>query len=125
MINNTHSYRPQTKFAKVMFLHVSVCPRGGGIPACLAGGIPAWLAGLRERGVVSRPTSAGGGKLRRLARGVSRPIRGGCIPACTEADFPVDGYCHRRYASYWNAFLFEETFQRLLLLLYISKTDQD
>ena len=23
------SYRPQTKFAKVMFLHVSVCPRGG------------------------------------------------------------------------------------------------
>ena len=38
-------YRPQTKFAKVMFLHVSVIlstgPRGGGfgggIPACLAG----------------------------------------------------------------------------------------
>ena len=23
-------YRPQTKFAKVMFLQVSVCPRGGG-----------------------------------------------------------------------------------------------
>ena len=24
-------YRPQTKFAKVMFLDVSVCPRGGGV----------------------------------------------------------------------------------------------
>ena len=24
-----HYYRPQTKFAKVMFLQVSVCPRGG------------------------------------------------------------------------------------------------
>ena len=23
-------YRPQTKFAKVMFLQVSVCPHGGG-----------------------------------------------------------------------------------------------
>ena len=23
-------YRPQTKFAKVMFLHVTVCPQGGG-----------------------------------------------------------------------------------------------
>ena len=34
--------------------------------------------------------------------------RGGrlCIPACTEADPPMNGYCHRQYASYWNAFLF-------------------
>ena len=30
-------YRPQTKFAKVMFLHVSVCPQGKG--ACMAGGM--------------------------------------------------------------------------------------
>ena len=58
-----------------------------------------------------------GGKLRGLAgRGVSRPTPGGgvCIQACTEADPPpVDGYCHGQYASYWNAFLFEGTFQRL------------
>ena len=26
----SHYYRPQTKFAKVMFLHVSVCPQGEG-----------------------------------------------------------------------------------------------
>ena len=38
-----------------MFLQVSVCPQGGGIPACLAGHIPACLAGLPG---------------------------GGCIPAC-------------------------------------------
>ena len=30
-----HNYRPQTKFAKVMFLQVSVCPRGGGLPQCM------------------------------------------------------------------------------------------
>ena len=56
------------KFAKVMFLHMSVCPRGqgSGIPACLAGGNPACLAGL-QGGVcvsqhalqVSRPTPKG------------------------------------------------------------------
>ena len=40
-----HFYRPQTNFAKVMFLHVCVCPQGGGgIPACIACGIPACLA---------------------------------------------------------------------------------
>ena len=27
----SHFYRPQTKFAKVMFLHVSVCPQGMGV----------------------------------------------------------------------------------------------
>ena len=33
-------YRPQTKFAKVMFSQVSVCPRGGGMHggACVAWG---------------------------------------------------------------------------------------
>ena len=36
------NYRPQTKFAKVMFLQVSVCPQGGGVRdrgkgACVAG----------------------------------------------------------------------------------------
>ena len=28
-ITSAYFYRPQTKFAKVMFLHMSVCPRGG------------------------------------------------------------------------------------------------
>ena len=33
--NAQHIYRPQTKFAKVMFLQVSVCPRGGAEGACV------------------------------------------------------------------------------------------
>ena len=31
-------FRPQVKFAKVMLLHVSVCPQWGGRGACVAGG---------------------------------------------------------------------------------------
>ena len=41
-------YRPQTKFAKVMFLQVSVCPQREGVPGgvcvCVCGG------GVRGRG---------------------------------------------------------------------------
>ena len=43
-------YRPQTKFAKVMFLHVSVCPRGGG--GCLGPYPGEKLGGLAEGGGV-------------------------------------------------------------------------
>ena len=75
---------------------------GGGIPACLAGlrggVIPACLAGFQAHtqgggGGGELDMSGGespgphpGGRLRGLARGVSRPTPGGCIPACTEAD---------------------------------------
>ena len=63
---NVYFYRPQTKFEKVMFLHVSVIlSTGGAIPACIAGGIPACLAaGLQDMVSqhalqVSRPTPKG------------------------------------------------------------------
>ena len=91
-----------TKFAKVMFLHVSVIlsmgevsrprPRGevwgvwpGGVsrPRPRGGGWGVWPGGCPGpgRGVVSRPRSGVGG--------LSRPRPGGvCIPACTEADPP-------------------------------------
>ena len=36
-IGSAHIYRPQTKFAKVMFSQVSVCPRGGGSAPLHAG----------------------------------------------------------------------------------------
>ena len=61
-------YRPQTKFAKVMFLQVCVCPQGGGRAwhvvgrVCVAGG-HAWLGGggMRGRGVcMARGCMAGG-----------------------------------------------------------------
>ena len=49
-------YRPQTKFAKVMFLQVSVCPRGGACMVaggacvvaaggCVVAGVHVWLLG--------------------------------------------------------------------------------
>ena len=44
-ISRNYYYRPQTKFAKVMFLQVSVCPQGvggwllpGGVHGCSGGG---------------------------------------------------------------------------------------
>ena len=52
-------YRPQTKFAEVTFLHVSLCPQwGGGGVACVAGGV-CMAAGHAWQGVCM----AGGGHL--------------------------------------------------------------
>ena len=71
-------YHLQTKFAKVMFLHVSVIlsTGGGGVQAHAQGGVQA------QRGV-SRPTLG----CVQARVGVSRPrSRGVFIPACTEAD---------------------------------------
>ena len=94
VINNSWvNYRPQTKFAKVMFLHVSVCPQGG----------------------FSRPTPRGG-RLRGLGGGGSQGLHLGGCPGPGQGDVSqhalrqtpphqVDGYCCGRYASYWNAFL--------------------
>ena len=69
-------YRLQTKFAKVMFLHVSVILSTGG------GGILACIAGLQ--------THTQGRKFRGLAGGGSPgPHPGGVgISACTEAEPP-------------------------------------
>ena len=79
-------YRPQTKFAKVMFLHVSVCPRGGwgwypSMP-CSRGWYPRMPC---SRGA-SKPTPRG--KLRGLARGVSRPTSGEGLQAHTQGVYP-------------------------------------
>ena len=92
-----------------MFLHLSVCPqhalqvvsqhalqvsRGGGFQAHTQGGKLRGLAGGGSPG-----PHLGGGS-------VYPSMHWGRPP-------PVDGYCHGQYASYWNAFLFEGTFQRL------------
>ena len=75
-------YRPQTKFVKVMFLHLSFSHSvhrercGGGdwypsIPCRSPGPHPGGR--LRGLGGVSRPTPG---------RGVSRPTPRGCLPSC-------------------------------------------
>ena len=79
-------YRPRTKFAKVMFLHVSVILFTGGLQAHTQGEVEGsgWGQGFPgpypgEVGVwlwgVGAPDL-----------GVSWPRQGMCIPACTEAD---------------------------------------
>ena len=102
-------YRPQTKFAKVMFLHVSVCPWGGSPGPHLGGeGWGAWLGG-------SRPTPGG-----------SRPRRGVSQHALWQTLPPADGYCCGQYTSYWNAFLFysNDNFHLMSPLLPIIDFEQ-
>ena len=92
-------YRPQTKFAKVMFSQVSVCPQGGvsqhvmgtggGIPACSGQG---WClpGGSLPGGVYP------GGATRGRVSGVLPQTRGRYYGIRSTS---------RRYASQWNAFL--------------------
>ena len=89
-------YRPQTKFAKVMFLQVSVCPQGG-----VSGpGGSAASGGACSRGVCSRGGAwSGRGLLLGGAWSGGAWSRGGVWRP------PCDGYCCGWYTSYWNAFL--------------------
>ena len=103
------------------------CSRRGGcaIPACLAaGGVP----GPGEWGLLPGGVPGLGGES--APGGV--PGRGGLLlggawsgGVCSEGclvETSLDGYCCGRYASYWNAFLF----QHLLVLasLQCNKTNQ-
>ena len=58
-------YRPLTKFAKVMFLQVSVCPQGGGVHGggrvCVAGG-HAWQGCVHGRGCAWQGACTAGGR---------------------------------------------------------------
>ena len=114
------NYRPQTKFAKVLFLHESVIlstgvcawSRGGGAwfggsgagRGSGPGGVSSWGGSPgpqprgKLRGIWFRPTPKGeveGDLVQALTRGGSWGEWLG-LPA---------GYCCGRYASYWNAFL--------------------
>ena len=69
VIFNVNIYRPQTKFAKVMFSQVSVCPQGrslsgrgvfvhGGLcPGVLCPGFSVWAGSLCPWGSLSRAVS--------------------------------------------------------------------
>ena len=123
-----HLYRPQTKFAKVMFLHVSVilstggCLLQGGV--CSGGEVCSQIGGLLRgvfaprgvysEGICSQGGSALGGSApgwTGLLWGVSAPWgcllwgRGVCYWG-SPGPSPRDSYSCGRYASYCNAFLF-------------------
>ena len=108
-------YRPQTKFAKVMFLHLSVSHSVRGLVSAL-GGVCSWgvaasggcmlLGDVSSQGV---PASGVGGYLPpggACSRGVSAPGVGGGL----WRPLHRDGYCYGRFASYWNTFLFPLSF---------------
>ena len=103
-----YHYRPQTKFAKVLFLQVSVCPWGACVVA--GGGVHgkegyAWWRGHAwQRGVCGK----GGmhGKMGRCVAKRGMHSEGGHVwqrGACMGYDEiqSMSG----RYESYWNAFL--------------------
>ena len=79
----------QTKFAKVMFLQVSVCPQG------------------RVSMPRTREASAQGGSRPRTGGHVQIQAQEGCVSqhALRQTPPSADGYCCERFASYWNAFL--------------------
>ena len=76
----------RNEVAKVMFLHVSVCPRGGGSASVHAGMPPS-----QEQ---AHPPC-------------SRHSPGAGTPRSRHPP-KADGYCCGRYASYWNAFLLKK-----------------
>ena len=108
----THDfYRPQTKFAKVMFLQVSVCPRGGhawllpgGRAWLLRGGVRAWLL---PGGVC---VVAPGGACVVAPGGHAWLLQWGhvwLLPGGVHGFFDEIRSMSGQYASYWNAFLYE------------------
>ena len=114
-----HFYRPQTKFAKVMFLHMSVCPQGGGVCP-----IACWDTHPRGRHPLGRPP------LGRHPPGQTPPGQtppGQTPPCVVHAEiWSTSGW----YASYWNAILFINIFRSVVHfigstepLLFSSKTE--
>ena len=90
-----HFYRPQTKFEKVMFSQMSVCPQAG------RGDL-----GLCPGGSLSRGSLPGG-----LCPG--RSLSGGRVSMgglCLTGESPPGTVTCGRYVSYWNAFLSQTTF---------------
>ena len=84
-------YCPQTKFVKVMFLHLSVSHSvHKGASSCQGEGVS--LLGESPCQGVSLPGGGSPGPhlggLQAHIQGVSRPTLGGVIPGCTEADTP-------------------------------------
>ena len=104
LITDRYFYRPQTKFAKVMFLHVCVCPHGGG---------STWAGTPRTRYTPppSRYTTPRPGKppwAGTPAAGPGTPSgrytpRAG-TPSRSSACWEIRA-TSGRYASYWNVFL--------------------
>ena len=127
-------YHPQTKFAKVMFLQVSVCPHGGHAWFYLGGHAWFYLAGVCMVLFRGRCVVLFGGGVWFYLQGCAWFYLGGCawfylgghvwFSLGGHAWFYLEGMCgffsffgyneirsmSGRYSSYWNAFLFQYNF---------------
>ena len=88
-------YHPQTKFAKVMFSQVSVCPQGGCLPHCMLGYPPGPEA---DTPLGRHPP----GRHPRVDTPQADTPQADTLPAVHAGIRSTS----RRYASHWNAFLF-------------------
>ena len=97
-------------WGKVIFLHLFVILLAEGVPG-LGGG--AWSWGVPGPGgcLVPRGVPGPGGGC--LLRGCVPALGGAWSRGVPGGDPRRDGYCCRRYASYWNAFLFKILFNLL------------
>ena len=107
----TFHYRPQTKFAKVIFLQVSVCPQGGVHGPWVGGGMcGTWQGCAWQGGACVAGGMCGGGVC--MVGGMHGREGHAWWHGCMVGGEHV---CHSRYyeiwsmrgryASYWNAFL--------------------
>ena len=133
-------YRPQTLFAKVMFLQVSVCPQGGLQAHIWGGRLGVW----RGEGGSPGPHPGGGwgvwpggspgphpvGRLGVwLGGGLQAHIRGEGIPPCTEADTPphqtatAAGGTHS--CLYWFPVLYKKELIKKLIFVLAGKCTQN
>ena len=96
-------YRPQTKFAKVMFSQVSVCPRGRGcLPHCMLGYIPQDQRQTPpQEPEADTPPGTRGRHPPAGPPGRHPPVQ--THPSVHAGTRSTSG----RYASHWNASLFE------------------
>ena len=87
-----YNYRPQTKFAEVMFSQVSVCLQGACVARrrCAWQGEHVWWGACMVEGMYGKEVCMAGGC---AWQGGVRDSR--------------DGHCSGRYASYWKTFLFK------------------
>ena len=89
--------------AKVMFLQVCVCPQGGGcLPQCM-------LGCHTPPGTRQAPPPPHPGTRQTPPKTRHTPSPGPGRPPPREADSSIRS-TSGRYASYWNAFLFLQTF---------------
>ena len=100
-IHYIYLYRPQTKFAKVMFLQVSVILSTGGEACVAARGGCAWLLPGGHAWLPGGTCVVAPGGVCVVAPGGHAWLLGGGMHGFSDEIRSMSG----RYASYWNAFL--------------------